>query len=310
MKKILYKLLYICLIIFSITFTCKALVILYTKTTINNSNETHGKPYKITLKSSLTQNIGYSLLRPIIEARIDYYIQKNGLTEYLENLKHKIIKPDSFKIHDITKGKGTKALCGQDISVIIHKFSYSDDSKNVLTQALTNVLQEIKLKLGESIIKELNYTIEDMEEGGERLVILTDEEGNLKEQYYIKLISVDSTYPDGTNDLLIFNNIIEDYEGNVYKIRCGDNVNIKYSIRESNGKVILKDQELEVTIGKNQVPLAIELGLINMRSDTARSIIAPPQLFTNFNKPENFDENSIKIIDISIVTDYSSNTTS
>ncbi|MGN7618543.1 MAG: hypothetical protein ACTJLM_00675 [Ehrlichia sp.] len=276
MKKILYRLLYICLIVFTVTFTCKILITLYAKTI--SRHETHDKSYKITPKNSFTHNIGYYLLRPIIESRVDYYIQKNGLTEYLEHLKHKIVKPDLFKIHELTEGNGIKALCGQNVSVVIYKFSYSN-SKNILTQASTNALQETKFKLGESIIKELNYAIEEMREGGERIVILKDEEGNLKEQYYIKLVSVDSTYPDVANDLLIFSNIIEDYEGDVYKIRCGDRVNARYSIRESNGKVILKDQELEFTIGENQAPLAVELGLINMRSDMTRSIIALPQLF-------------------------------
>ena len=300
MKKILYRLLYICLTVFALTFTCKILITLYVKNITNNEHKTHDKPYKIINKSSLTHNIGYSLLRPIIESRVDYYIEKNGLTEYLEQLKRKTIIPDSFKMQDIVEGNGKKALCGQNISVVIYKFSYNN-SQNILSQALINTPQEVQLKLGESTIKELNYTIEGMQEGGERIIILTDKEGNLKEQYYAKLVSVDSQYDEEINNLLLFNNIIEDYEGNVYKIRCGDKVNIKYSIRESNGKVILKDQELEFTIGENQVPLAIELGVINMRSDMTRSVITHPQLLTNFDKPENFDENSIKIIDISII---------
>ncbi|ABD45448.1 FKBP-type peptidyl-prolyl cis-trans isomerase family protein [Ehrlichia chaffeensis str. Heartland] len=301
MKKIFYRLLYVCLTIVAITLVGKALTILYTKTTLNQHTNLSNKPYKINVNHSLTHIIGYDLLRPIIESRIDYYIKINGLVDYLEHIKHKTIKPDLFKIHDIVEGNGKKALCGQNISAIIHKFLYDSESKNILSQALKNIPQEVTFKLGESIIKELNYTIAGMEEEGERIIILTDQEGNLKEQYYVKLISINSSYPDEVNDILIFNNTIENYEGTVNKIHCGDSVSVKYTVRESNGKVLLEDQELKVEIGKNEAPLAIELGLINMRSDMTRSMIVSPKLFTNFEKPENFDENSIKIIDMNII---------
>ncbi|AHC39343.1 hypothetical protein [Ehrlichia muris] len=300
MKKILSRLLYICLTLITVMLIGKSLTMLYTKTIFNHTDNP-SKPYKINANHSLTHTIGYQLLRPIIESRIDYYIKVNGLVDYLEHIKHKIIKPDLFKIHDIVEGNGKKVLCGQNISATIHKFVYDPNNKNTFSQALTNIPQEVTFKLGESIIKELNYTIEGMEEEGQRIIILTDQEGNFKEQYYVKLISIDSSYPDEANDILIFNNVIENYEGTVNKIRCGDSINVRYSIRESNGKVILEDQELKVDVGKNEAPLAIELGLINMRSDMTRSIIVSPKLFTNFEKIENFDENSIKIIDISII---------
>ena len=102
------------------------------------------------------------------------------------------------------KGSGKTAVCGQNISAIIYKFSYTDNSKEILSEMLKNTLQEIQFKLGDSIIKELNYAIDGMKEGGERIIILTDQEGIPKEQYYIKLVSVDSTYPDSINNLLTF----------------------------------------------------------------------------------------------------------
>ncbi|WP_230957662.1 hypothetical protein [Ehrlichia ruminantium] len=268
------------------------------------SNKEHtdsDKPYKINFPDSLTYNIGYHLLRPMIESRIDYYIKENGLAEYLSQIKRKTIIPDSFTQHDSLKGSGKTALCGQNISAIIYKFSYTDDSKQIISEMLKNTLQEIKFKLGESIIKELNYAIDGMQEGGERIIILMDQKGIPKEQYYVKLVSVDSTYPASVNNLLTFNNIIEDYEGTVNKFRCGDTVSIKYNIRELDGKTILQDQRLQFTIGQNQAPLAIELGTINMRQDMVRSIIAPLELFTNFDKPENFNETNIKLVDITAI---------
>ncbi|AAZ68603.1 FKBP-type peptidyl-prolyl cis-trans isomerase [Ehrlichia canis] len=302
MKKILYRLLYLCLILISVALIGNGLQILYTKAMLNKQDtNNHTKAYKININNSLTHMIGYDLLKPLIEARIDYYIKKNGLVDYLENIKHKIIKPDLFKAYDIADGNGKKVLCGQNISAVVYKFSHNTDSKNIISQTLKNIPQEVTFNLGESIVKELNYTIEGMEEEGQRIIILTDEENNLKEQYYVKLTSINSSYPDEINDMLIFNNTIEDYKGTINKIRCGDSVKVRYDIRESNGKIILENQELKVDIGKNQVPLAIELGIINMRSDMTRSIIASPKLFTNFEKLEHFDENNIKIIDISII---------
>ncbi|QLK50644.1 FKBP-type peptidyl-prolyl cis-trans isomerase [Ehrlichia ruminantium] len=301
MKKVLHKLLYVCLIIVVLITIGKIFEPLFIKIMSDKEHIDNSKPYHISFPNSFTYNLGYKLLRPIIESRIDHYIKENGLAEYLSQIKRKTIIEDLFTQHDYIKGSGKTALCGQNISAIIYKFSYTDNSKEILSEVLKNTLQEIQFKLGDSIIKEINYAIDGMKEGGERIVILTDQKGIPKEQYYIKLVSVNSTYPDSINNLLIFSSIIESYEGIVNKFRCGDTVSIKYDVRELNGNTILQDQELKFTIGKNEVPLAIELGVINMRQDMARHIIAPLELLTNFDKPDNFDEYKIKLIDITYI---------
>ncbi|QXK91830.1 FKBP-type peptidyl-prolyl cis-trans isomerase [Neoehrlichia mikurensis] len=260
------------------------------------SNPQSKKPYEIfPSDNSVTYQIGYKILRPIIEARIDYYIKKHGLEEYLHKIKSKIYKKTNFTFYDIRQGNGKMVVCGQDISVIIYKIS------NTTTTNIENIINNFpnpeNIRLGSHSVPELNYAIDGMQENGERIVTINS--GKNHGNYYIKVITNKSNNIQGIKNLLTFNNVIKNYKGTVNTIRCGDTVSIKYTIRNSHGTPILNDLKAHFTVGKGQVPLALELSVINMTSDHTRSAIIPPELLKDFKNQ--IDLNNIKIIDLQVI---------
>lgn len=63
-------------------------------------NATHG---------GLIQTIAHYLVKPILESALDRYIEKHGLTEYLEEITQQK-EEDSINFYEITEGSGSKAF--------------------------------------------------------------------------------------------------------------------------------------------------------------------------------------------------------
>jgi len=94
---------------------------------------------------------------------------------------------------------------------------------------------------------------------------------------------------------MIFDNLTNKFGK---KVKCGDEISIKYSIRKHNGELQIENQAVQFKVGDKKVPLAIELGVIGMRAGNNRTVIAPPDVLTP--DGEMFDKENISIIDLSL----------
>lgn len=85
-------------------------------------------------------------------------------------------------------------------------------------------------------------------------------------------------------------------------MRC--EISVNYSVKEHNGKYIVKDQTVKFRVDNKKIPLAIELGVVEMRAGNKRTILSPPNLLTISDdiliKDIDYDEENISIIDLSL----------
>lgn len=282
-KKNLLQLL-ITLVMIIILVSSFVLIITYTN---KNRPKKESELYEInTTGEGLVQTIAYYLVKPILESTLDRYIEKHGLTEYLRELMQQ--EEDRVNFYEISEGSGDKAFCGQEVSLQIYKISNSI--------SLSNQASDITLEIGKDKLKDLSLRIIGMKEGGERVVTTID-----GDNFYVKLVEIKDKYPDSANNLMIFNNSV----GKTGKrVKCGDEISVKYSVMDHSGEPVVKAQALQFKVGDKKVPLAIELGVVGMRSGNNRTIISPPELLSVTDdmiiKDMHFDEENISIIDLSI----------
>lgn len=282
-KKNLLQLL-ITLVMIIILVSSFVLIITYTN---KNRPKKESELYEInTIGEGLVQTIAYYLVKPILESTLDRYIEKHGLTEYLKELIEQ--EKELVNFYEISEGNGDKAFCGQEVSLQIYKISNSI--------SLSNQASDITLEIGKDKLKDLSFGIIGMKEGGERVVTTID-----GDNFYVKLVGIKDKYPDSANNLMIFNNSVSKTGK---QVKCGDEISVKYSVMNHSGEPVVKDQALQFKVGDKKVPLAIELGVVGMKSGNNRTIISPPELLSVTEdmiiKDMHFDEENISIIDLSI----------
>lgn len=273
-KKIILQLLISIVMILTMTIAFTVIVVHINK----NKPAKKDRPYEMNAThEGLVQTVAHYLIKPLLESAFDRYIEKNGLAEYLEEMKQQT-EVDLVNFYEIAEGEGSKAFCGQQVSLQMHKMF----GGNILPFQTSDVTLEIgrdKLSLG----------VIGMKEGGERVVLVNDDNKNV-DSYYVKLIEVKNKYPDSINNLMIFDNLTNKFGK---KVKCGDEISIKYSIRKHNGELQIENQAVQFKVGDKKVPLAIELGVIGMKAGNNRTVIAPPDVLDG-------DEENISIIDLSL----------
>lgn len=240
-----------------------------------------GKYEVLDNKKSIINTISSYIILPIIESRIDFYLKNSGVITHLEKNKYdnKIIYTK-----DIIEGSGESVLCGQIVSIVIEDIDNS-------------IKEEKTIKIGTDYFQFLNIGLIGMKENGKRLIVIPSKISermtgikNKKKSYEITLKKVISHYIKSTKDILIFENIIGDRQA----VMCGDEVILKYNIKNSKGHEIKKDI-LSFKVGSGKAPLALELGVIEMVPGSKRTILSPPDLLNS-----DFLENQINIIDLTI----------
>ena len=287
------------------------------------------KPYRTF--SSNTESLGYKLgatiLRPLVESRIDKYLKDQGMEEYLLELKSRAFPVIGFSFIDVESGEGPEAVCGQEVSAIVISVPVSDavsGSASVLKAVSKQLLRKLPasavkeslnprmpiseeiapstLKIGTHEIPEVNYSLAGMRKNGSRVVTVTDMDGNAVSHHYILVKSINNAgyLTNAMKGFMIFD------KGNsaprktpVTIARCGDKVSVTYKIRDLNGDLVTQGTTGEFTIGAREVPLAFDLGAIDLRSDVARSIIVPPEFFKGFNKG-GAHHKSVSVLDLQI----------
>ncbi|MCA4774145.1 FKBP-type peptidyl-prolyl cis-trans isomerase [Wolbachia endosymbiont of Mansonella perstans] len=293
-RKIILQLLISIVITFTLTSSFVFIVV-----QINKSRpEKRDKLYELnTTNDTLVQTIVYYLVKPILESALDHYIEKHGLKEYLKEITQQEREENSINFYEFTEGSGSRALCGQEVLMQMYKIS------NNPAIPLPNQVPNVTLKIGQDDWKEVGLGIMGMKEGGERVVTIniTNDNKTSFNSYYVKLIEVKDRYPDSVNNMMIFNDLIN-RAGK--QVRCGDEVLIKYSVMEHDGKYIIKNQTVQFKVGDKKVPLAIELGVVGMRAGNNRTIISPPELLNVTDSmligDIDFDKENVSIINLSL----------
>ncbi|WP_339048582.1 FKBP-type peptidyl-prolyl cis-trans isomerase [Candidatus Mesenet endosymbiont of Phosphuga atrata] len=310
MKKFAFKLLWIIAVI-TLFITALNLSVSYftNKNDIRRTEEKPDKGYEINnLNDGIIQTIAFSLLKPILEARIDYYIEKHGLLDYLKKIKKQKELKDLVTFYDISYGNGKKALCGSKVSLQVYKLLNYDNiiNKEQYLQKFMNlnINPTFEREIGEE--KELDLGIIGMKEGGERVILINHTVDNTeisdKKSYYVKLLSVKTESPSSVDNLMIFDDA--NYTSGV-PVMCGDEVEVNYSVHKHNGELFTDNQFARFKVGDGKVPLAIELGVLKMQEGGKRTIISPPDLLTTTDdmvidniKP---DEKNVAIINLSVI---------
>ncbi|APR98138.1 FKBP-type peptidyl-prolyl cis-trans isomerase [Wolbachia endosymbiont of Folsomia candida] len=248
----------------------------------------------------IIQTIAYYLVKPMLESALDRYIHKHGLTEYLQAIIQQK-EESAINFYEISEGNGSKAFCGQEVLLQMYKIQ---NNNLATTLPLLNQVSDVTLEIGQDKLKEMSLGVIGMKEGGERVVTINNPGSNNKtnfNSYYVKLIEVKDQYPDSANDLMIFNDLVNK---SGKQVTCGDEISVKYSVSESNGKYIIKNQTAQFKVGNKKVPLAIELGVIGMKTGNNRTIISPPDLLNITDdmsiKDIDFNEKDISIITLTL----------
>ena len=240
----------------------------------------------INSESNLVKAIASYITLPIIEARIDFYLKNTGIITYLEENKYdnKILN-----IEDVKEGEGKEVLCGEEVLVDLIEISEGGITKNIDNQ---------KIKIGINELQALNIALIGMKKGGERNIIIPKDasnrligKDNTTVMYTIKLKEIKSYHINDTKNLLIFDEI----KGNEKAVMCGESVSLKYVAKNRKGEEI-KQGNLTFQVGSGKVPLAFELGVIEMVPGSKRSVITPPSLIQD----KNFPKDEVTILDLSI----------
>ena len=301
MKVLAYRLLYVVA-----GFAVLGLLLRAVSTSVvSGIAERTDKPYRVSItdNGSPAYKIGALILRPIIEARIDRYISEQGLAEYLRDAASAASPEENFRLIDLEEGEGREVLCGQKVSAMILHFPM--DSQEIVdplqaARKISGSTQPVSFRLGAHEIKEINYALAGMRRGGSRIVTVTRDEEGKSDSYYVHLTSVDDKVPEAHDirNLMSFDKRDTSIKEAATEARCGDAVSVKYTIKDVRGKVLVEDQVVDFIIGNRSVPIVLELGVVGLRSDSRRSIIAPPELLSGFD--QTVDKRGVKIIDAQI----------
>ncbi|NSX83423.1 peptidylprolyl isomerase, partial [Wolbachia endosymbiont of Atemnus politus] len=162
-KKIILQLLVSILITFTLTSA-----FVFTVVHINKGKpEKKDKLYEINAAhDGLVQTIAYYLVKPILESALDRYIEKHGLTKYLEEITQQEKEENTTSFYEITEGSGSKALCGQEVLLQVYKIS----GNLAASLPLLSQVSDVTLKIGQDNWKEVGLGVIGMKEGGERVV--------------------------------------------------------------------------------------------------------------------------------------------
>ncbi len=165
-------------------------------------------------------------------------------TEALEN---KILPQDVRKLswEEVRSGGGAGAICGQKVT-------------------LNN---NISFTIGDASHADIEPAIFAMKKGAKRVLTTPSDE-----KIEVELLDISPALPDFSG-FQIIGDTAEGADG--YK--CGDTAKLGVRIFDVNGKNIYT-QNIAFTIGKSEVPLAIEQGAMGMKSGEKRVLIVAPAL--------------------------------
>ncbi|AIL64635.1 FKBP-type peptidyl-prolyl cis-trans isomerase [Rickettsiales bacterium Ac37b] len=205
-----------------------------------------------------------------------------------------------FSIVDDKIGKGHNIECGQKLAI---NYQILSAENKILASNLDQTHPSEIIVGNNDIVKAMDFVALGMKEGGSRKAILSpyfienDIKFKEKAQNYngfsTLIINVieSSTLPSSKGKLRIFTERLEEGE----PAKCGDNVNIHYKILRLDGTEIFNSAKaypkaINVKVGSDQVPFAINKIIEYMTINSEKVAIVPPEFLNNIfsKKTDNF----------------------
>lgn len=221
----------------------------------------------------------------------------------VDALKGRFMPQPVMKLHvkDNTEGSGRFAICGQNVKI---SYSASTEDKKEIEKDQTASFQ-----IGDDkVLPALEVGVVGMKKGGERTVFSPPDKAYGAEKFMrndfaaanvnfeVKLLEVSPELPDSGAY-----RILGDGRGRDEGYSCGSKTKLHVALWDVAGKRLYSSRDnngppINFTIGKSEVFLGLEQGVINMMPGMRRNLIVPPAYqktllgnvpIINFPLPEN-----------------------
>lgn len=260
------------------------------KSEVNNEKQEEGRAFTLSseIANKLKQN---ETTKMFMDAVVRKKIQEKYGTGQMRVIAARLT--GELAIVDVIKGAGKQLNCGATAS-----FNYNAYTANGLLFDSTendNNKKPVTITVGTNqMIRGLESGIVGMQEGGTRKISIPASLGfnvpGLDENFTNNVVGKDEVLTfevellkvkDSPYDGVHVN--IDSYSNNYakdggQKILCGDRLVVKYSFKNLDNSPISSEAELELRLGSGNVPVGMEVVLIDMRLGDSRSVTLYPNM--------------------------------
>ena len=234
--------------------------------------------------NTLASSLAYNIFKPLVEGKIDYYLNDIRLLKKFNQVNY---ENRLLKITDSFRGTGARVYCGEtvviDFAVKLANTITLIEKKNYTLHIGSNDMHELELGIigmrvnGIRMITPSELSQRDLIAKYSTSIAKTNLDATvLPVNYRVTLHAIKDLYTRDPAELLT----LDDMPSGRKAIMCGDKVTVEeYSLRNGNGEVIYNNTKtLTFTVGKKQVPTAMDLGIIEMQPGSRRVVITPSKL--------------------------------
>ena len=249
-----------------------------------------------TIQSDPTNNSIAEIKNSIVEAAppipLDYATYKSPIPEI-----------HTINIKDDTLGDGEPAVCGHTVSVAYTAKTLDD----VVINDHADADKPLTFRIGEhKAMEALEQGVVGMAKHGTRTIFAPaatayDMKGFSRDNvpkdtrvaFHVELLDITPPLPDAEHNVF---HLLDVKTGFGPLVLCGEKVKVHLTVKDIEGKTIYstKDKDQEpgtVTIGRSEVFLGLEQGVIGIKNEGIRSLIVSPA----FQKTMNGNESKLKI---------------
>jgi FKBP-type peptidyl-prolyl cis-trans isomerase len=194
---------------------------------------------------------------------------------------------NEMNIRDINPGRGEPLVCGQKASIA---YTVRTNDETLLDDSAT-ADKPLTFRVGEhKVMPAFEVGLVGMHKGGKRIVASSaadayDAEGFRNESipaktrvvFDVDLLDIEPALPDTAENVF---NIADVTPGSGKIVLCGGQAKVKLIVRNVEGKKIFdssdRDEPIIFTVGKSEVFLGLEQGVIGMRTGAKRTLIVSP----------------------------------
>ena len=259
-------------------------------------NRSKMPPKPVWLKWALLAFIGYALLmvstpgnkanRTVQQTQSK--LEKNEIIN-IGDYKSKIFpeRAAGLRINDVEKGGGDYAVCGQRVTVAYESFLAQG---NKLPDAASKEKPLTFTIGGRHVMPVFDSGVIGMKVGGKRSIIAPplmsyglddyhrdDVPKGANVRFEMELLSISPKLPDVA---VMPYRIAEVGIGKGMMLVCGEQANLRIKIWDLTGKILYTNsadkEPLSIAMGKSEVMLGLEQGVIGMQEGGTRLLIIPP----------------------------------
>lgn len=233
----------------------------------------------------------------------------------LSDFKNKVLPQNrtAFSVKDVVAGKGSPAVCGQDVKIAYDAFM---EESNLIESVGREKPLSFRVGAGKAMLA-LEHGVVGMQPNGTRSIsagpdLAYSSKDHAHEgvpddaaiRFEVELLSVSPTLPDLNSTLF---RIADTTLGSGKVILCGQPAKAHVTVWNAAGKKTFstkdKGKPVEFTPGKSEVFLGLEQGIIGMQVGGKRMLVVPPSfqktLHSNApNEPIPLPQTQIAIVDI------------